>query len=109
MSTPDFREKVKQLEKELQNATAALGSDSCISMNMIVAGIVPIVVFLGLYVTSPSFVTEEPEDASSGSKPERSLKKVIMWTTAVTLVAWACIYGYSAYKGSSGTLLCARQ
>ena len=101
-----FRDKVRQLEQELQQATASINSESCMSMTMIISAVVPVVVFLGLYLAAPSvgFLSEE----DTGEK-KRSMKKVIMWTVGITLLAWGCIYGYNAYKGSGGTLLCTRQ
>jgi len=109
LNTPNtYRDKVRQLESELQQAMGALdthNSESCLSMTMIISCAVPIIVFLGLYAASPSIVTEESED---GTPPTRSLKKVLLWTTAITLVVWGCIYGYNAYKGTSGGLLCTR-
>jgi amino acid transporter len=109
MSTPNaYRDKVKQLESELQQAMSTVNthnSESCLSMTMIIGCAVPIIVFLGFYVASPSIVTEENEETG---KPERSLKKVLLWTTLITLIMWSCIYGYNAYKGGSVGLLCTR-
>lgn len=101
-----FRDRVRQLEQELQQATATLNSESCMSMTMMISAAVPVVVFLGLYLAAPSvgFLSED-----EGGEQKRSMKKVLMWTTLITAVVWGCIYGYNAYKGSNGTFLCTRQ
>jgi hypothetical protein len=94
MSSTEFREKVKQLESELAKAQTSCAASSSISGTIILAVAAPIVAFLALYIIKPSFVEEE-----DNGKTERSLKKVLMWTVAITLVAWGCIYGYSVYTG----------
>jgi hypothetical protein len=96
MSSSDFREKVKQLESELAKAQTSCAASSSISGTIILAVAAPIVAFLALYIIKPSFVEEE-----DNGKTERSLKKVLMWATAITLVVWGCIYGYSMYTGGN--------
>lgn len=96
MSSLDFREKVKQLESELAKAQTSCAASSFISGTIILAVTAPIVVFLALYIIKPSFVEEE-----DNGKTKRSIKKVLMWTVAITMAAWGCIYGYSVYTSGA--------
>lgn len=104
MSTPNaFRERVKQLEGEMQKLQETLNSDgssSSLSVTMMISCAVPIVVFLGLYSFSPSIVMEE-----DNGKPVRSTKKVLMWSTLITILIWGGIYGYNSYKGGASALI----
>lgn len=103
MSTNNaFRDRVRQLETEVQqllNAPNADGSTSSMSMTMIAACAAPIVIFLGLYAFSPSIVMEEED-----GKQVRSTKKVLMWSTLITAIIWGAIYGYNTYKGGNGLI-----
>lgn len=88
-----FREKINQLQKEINkleaNLVACSGTTQC-KILMIVAGITPIIIFLTLYLASPGFVTNIVK-----KKTVLSIWKVSMWTSIITLVIWLMLYGYT--------------
>lgn len=88
----EFKEKIKQLQAELAKTEASLQSDTSMPMTWIIAAVIPVILFVALYFISPSFV----KNKDSG-KEVRSTGKVFAWTAIVTIVAWACIYGYTLY------------
>lgn len=104
MSTPNaFRDRVKQLENEVQqllNSSNGTGSESSMSTIMMISCAVPVVIFLGFYSFSPSIVMEEED-----GKLVRSTKKLVLWTTLITAIIWGSIYGYNSYKGGASSLI----
>lgn len=88
----EFKEKIKQLQEELSKTEASLQSDTSFSWSMIIAAVLPIVLFVALYFISPSFVKNK-----EGGKEVRSTGKVFAWTALVTIIIWACLYCYNLY------------
>ena len=99
----NFREKVQQLQAELEKAKAALSSETCTPLTTIIAVVTPVVIFLALFFVTPSFVTVDDE-----GKPVRNIKKVFMWTVGLTLVVWAGLYGYTRYTSGGQTQACVK-
>ena len=104
MSSPNaFRDRVKQLEGEMHRLQKTLnndGSESSLSFTTMISCAVPVLVLLGLYSFSPSIVMED-----DNGKQVRSTKKLLMWSTVITIVILGGIYGYNAYKGAGASSL----
>jgi heme/copper-type cytochrome/quinol oxidase subunit 2 len=89
-----YREKIKQLEGELNKAQTALNTDSFLSPTVIIAIIIPIVIGLVLYFMSPKWVMTKDEKTG---KSTESYGKVALYTLIISAVLWGCLYGYTVY------------
>lgn len=99
MSQNQFREKIKQLQQELSKCEKTLDSEGGISMMTICAAVIPVLLFIVFYFLQPSFVQEK-----ESGKPVRSLKKIFIWTAALTIVVWIGMYIFtqtSMYQGGA--------
>jgi hypothetical protein len=90
----DYRDKVRQLEAELKRVNMTADGETCMSKSILIAIAAPILIFIALYVVSPSFVNSKYD-----GKEERSIFKVIMYTVLLSMLVWGGIYGYNLYMG----------
>ncbi len=101
-SSLSFEEKVSQLQHELDSVTKDLNTqDKCLPISLIIAGVTPIVLALGLYFLQPGFVQKK-----EGNKYVRSGGKIFQYTIIFTVVVWAIIFGIVYGCGASTSLLC---
>jgi hypothetical protein len=94
-SSSKFRDKIADLQREITKLEAKVNASDAnpqTKILMIVAGVMPVIIFLALYYGSPGFVTSKHEKTK---KTTTSLWKVGMWTSIFTLVVWLALYGYT--------------
>ena len=89
----EFRDKVSQLSNELRKAQEVLASEKCMSTTMIIACVVPIVVFLVLFFTGMKYFQKDDEAGAS----VRDVKKIFLWTGGITALSWGGLFAYSKY------------
>ena len=93
----NYEEKIDQLQKKITDLSKKTEKGKCFStMTICVAVVIPLFVWAILYFAQPSFV-----QTKDGIKYTRSNKKVLLWTTVLTLLIWTCIYAYTYYKNNS--------
>ena len=106
MSDSDFKSRVDELSRRIDSAKAGVASkEKCVPTLMIIGVIVPILLWLVLYFTQPSFVQQK-----EGDKYTRSTRKVFYWTIGATLVVWVALYMFTYFKSQSGggSMFCKR-
>jgi len=86
-----YEKKMTDLQAQIDKVSKKASGSSSSNMILIAIGIaVPIVIGGILFFVQPKFVQSQ----SQGGKYVRSNTKVILWTTVMTLLIWAAIYGY---------------
>lgn len=94
-SSSKFRDKIADLQREITKLGAKVNASDAnpqAKILMIIAGIIPVIIFLGLYLASPGFVTSKNEKTK---KVTTSWWKLGMWSSIFTLILWAILYGYT--------------
>lgn len=102
-----FKSKINDLTKVTNDTAKKLGEkEKCIPTLLIVAVIVPFVIWALFYFIKPSFVQKKNPNGSY----ERDNKKVFMWGFVVTLVVWVCLYLWTYCQGyDKNAFLCKRK
>ncbi len=102
---PKLLEKIDILQKAIGTECTTSKINKYMITSLVV---VPLVIFVILYLMSPSFVMTQEivKETANPDKSIRSSGKVFMWTIGLTLLVWGAIYGYCRYKGYSIKLFC---
>jgi hypothetical protein len=97
----EFSRRVEELEKCISGCDKNK-SARCIPTMLIMAALVPVVVWVLLFLVQPRFVQKK-----EGSKSVRDNKRVFYWTLLFTGLVWIAMYGYAWCKGSGLSMVCA--
>lgn len=83
-----IEERIEKLQEQI-NQTSGTSSNKKIPLPLVVALIVPIVIFFALFFIQPGFVKKK-----QGSKYVRCGKKLFQWTLIFTVLIWVGLYLY---------------
>src|SRR5438105_59893 len=84
MSAASFRQKVDELQEQINKASASVSTGKCVPILLIVGIAVPFVIALLLYLLQPWFAQRK-----EGTKKIRSGTKIFWYTVLFTLIIWA--------------------
>lgn len=104
-----FEEQISKLEKEVANISDG-GSSFSASLTkgniLIICGaLTPFIIAILLYSIRPKFVLQQVTPTTPGSKPPINHKKVWQWALGISIVIWICMFVYSFYGSSIGSLI----
>lgn len=105
MSQKSFKSDVEALQREIDLLNSQITkSENCLPTILISGICIPILVFIVLFFFQPRFVK-----AKEGDRYTRSKSRLFFWTVFITLVSWACMYGFSYFTGYGGeSMICRR-
>ena len=98
MASKSWEDKIAELETRLSECSKKVkcADAPCMSPQVIICLVAPILIFLALYFLKPSFVQR-----SDGGKAQRNTKKVFLFTLLFTAIIWGLVYCYNRATGSS--------
>jgi len=99
-SNPDrFQRAIAELQEKLDECNIKVNrKDNGFSSLVVIGAIMPVLVFMILYLIQPRFVTTEQD-----GKKIRSKKKIFFWTVGATLLVWAGLYLYACLNSYTRT------